>query len=380
MRTDSARETHLAPTLLSTVSCSTLSRQRPVSILTSCSLLLTPHAARIYARRAPGRRRNHRHSYLSASAGVGQGAGAARADVAWQAFSRDMATDPNMAVYYTFQNDLGGSTMSNVAVSNPDDPTYLPSSMNLTMYDYGNAMQPCVNQSMIQFLWSNTGRFRGKPAASFLHTGTSGNMVIFPTIAQGSAMLGGLLGKSGAITIVAWVYVPPSLMGSSVAALVYWSDPYGNRTLNLHLPYSDNNVYWDTYWNIYGSGDRVPVPYISGNNSTAPWVLWCFTKTNATGMGKIYRNGQLVAAVVEPHVASSSTPYYQTAAITMSTPAANTNFTLGSLWGYGSWAGTMDEFAIFDSDLSPNDVTPLGVIIPGVPAVRFLQMYQMGSN
>src|ERR1700679_2006610 len=50
--------------------------------------------------------------------------------VRWQAFSRDMSMDPNMALYWNFQNDLGGYNITNMAVSNQDNPSMVPSDLD----------------------------------------------------------------------------------------------------------------------------------------------------------------------------------------------------------------------------------------------------------
>ena len=85
---------------------------------------------------------------------------------------------------------------------------------------------------------------------------------------------------------------------------------------------------------------------------------------------KIYQNGQLLAAYRGTTGPSFDWQNFCTAAMT--TQAGPTsNFSLGGVWGADSWTGTMDEFAIYDADISPNDVTANGTIIHGIPAVQF---------
>ena len=140
----------------------------------------------------------------------------------WQAFSRDMSMDEHMAAYYTFQNDRGGTSITNMTVAN-HNYSYEPPSMNLTMYDNGGGvptpatgMAVETNSQAINFLWSNDGRFRGKPAASFMNFGPSDDLLVFPTAPRSSAGLAHLLEKSQAMTIVMWVYVPPAYAGSTL--------------------------------------------------------------------------------------------------------------------------------------------------------------------
>jgi competence protein ComGC len=299
--------------------------------------------------------------------------------VRWQAFSRDMSMDEHVAAYYTFQNDRGGTSITNMAVAN-HNYSFEPPSMDLKMHDFGSNMDVVSNPQMINFFWSNDGRFRGKPAASFLNSGASDNMVVCPTIAADSAMLGNLLKKSQAITIAIWIYVPPALI-QQASSVLWWTDTANNREINIHLPWG-GTVYWDTYHpGAVGSTYRMSTPFVYGVES--PWSLWCFTKDNGSGIQKIYVNGQLVAAQVFPSGANDMWNSFDTqplSAEAFAGPAESSNFTFGSNYGYGSIAGTVDELAISDADLSPNDVTPTGSIIPGVPAVRFMQMYEMGIN
>lgn len=143
--------------------------------------------------------------------------------VRWQAFSRDMSMDENMAVHYNFQNDRGGTSLCNMAVAN-HDPTYLPNSMDLTLHDISNGMATVTNPDMISYFWSADGRFKGKPAASFLNSGPSINMDIFPTRPAGSGMLARLLRKSQAITIAVWIKVPPELSYFQFSSVLWWTD------------------------------------------------------------------------------------------------------------------------------------------------------------
>ncbi len=89
---------------------------------------------------------------------------------------------------------------------------------------------------------------------------------------------------------------------------------------------------------------------------------------------RTYLNGELIAT-------TSTTGFFakfQTDPASVGSP--DCPFTLGVYPGIGNWLGQIDELAIFDADLSPSNDVVGGTIVPGVPAVRFLQMYQMGTN
>ena len=80
------------------------------------------------------------------------------------------------------------------------------------------------------------------------------------------------------ITVSLWCYGNPALMPMNSTAFEA-TDSLGNRLLNSHLPWSDNNVYWDA-GNESNAYDRInklaTVPEIEGN-----WNYWVFTKNLA---------------------------------------------------------------------------------------------------
>ena len=97
-----------------------------------------------------------------------------------------------------------------------------------------------------------------------------------------------------------YVPIPPSLLptGQITIALVYRNDDSGRSTsvlaggagqqdLNIHLPWSDTNVYWDCgrpFNRIYKAtttGERTGMHY------------WVFTKNPTTGIMNIYLDGNL---------------------------------------------------------------------------------------
>ena len=105
------------------------------------------------------------------------------------------------------------------------------------------------------------------------------------------------------------------------------------------------------------------------------WMLLCFTKDATTGLMKIYQNGNLVA--------SSFNKKKKFARPDNKLPTVDGGYglTMGQFVTASYFTGAIDEIAIFDDDLSPADVDPTtGTQMPGVTAVRFVQMFQMGTN
>ena len=147
--------------------------------------------------------------------------------------------------------------------------------------------------------------------------------------------------------------------------------------LNIHMPEPPGNVRWDTANTATNSFDRASVSDTFGNGTN--WQLWVFTKNGRAGTQKIYLNGELVGFSV-----SAATGLFGRFQANGGVGTADPPFVLGVFPSIANWKGQIDELAIFDADLSPdNDVTVSGgtcTQVPGVPAVRFLQMYQMGTN
>lgn len=111
----------------------------------------------------------------------------------------------------------------------------------------------------------------------------------------------------------------------------------GYRQVNIHLPWSNNNVYWDAGGTTTGTQayDRI-------NKATTPAELegthhWVFTKNAVTGVMRIYLDGQLWhegTGMIRPVAVSDSTRTL------IGTPAF----------------GIHDELAVYDRELTADDV------------------------
>jgi hypothetical protein len=137
------------------------------------------------------------------------------------------------------------------------------------------------------------------------------------------------------ISVALWCYGNPALqpMNSTAFEAV---DSLGNRVLNSHLPWSDNNVYWDA-GNTAGSYDRInkvaTTPETEGN-----WNYWVFTKNVATGSMKIYLNGVLW------HTGTAKTKPMN--------GIKTFKIGRGNWSGSQTYEGKIDEFAVFNTELS----------------------------
>lgn len=141
------------------------------------------------------------------------------------------------------------------------------------------------------------------------------------------------------ITVSYWAYGNPNLQPSNGSCFEA-TDSIGNRILNSHTPWSDSNVYWDAGFSGT-SYDRInkaaTTSEIEGN-----WNHWAFVKNTATGSMKIYLNGTLW------HSGTGKTKSMKNIR----------NFKLGR--GVSnttdSYAGKMDDFAVFNKELTASEI------------------------
>jgi len=303
--------------------------------------------------------------------------------VRWQSFSHDMSLDPNIMLYWNFQNDRGGNSVTNMAVTNQDNSSFNPSNLN-GQIDYGlfggkPTVPPpplsSVDPAELKTLWQNDGRFKGKPSLSFGGMNLPAPNLYCATPAN-CLYMGRMLDKSQAITVMMWVNVPQSVWPSeSQASVLFWGSGTGQVALNIFAPSTDGNLYWDTA-NASSGLDRVSTPDVFANGTS--WQLLCFTKDSKAGIQKIYINGNLAAFSTTKTTGFFGNYQYAGGMGTTDCPLV-----VGVWPGNANWTGQIDELAIFDADLSPADVIVSGTTctkVGGVVASRFIQMYQVGVD
>jgi hypothetical protein len=113
-------------------------------------------------------------------------------------------------------------------------------------------------------------------------------------------------------------------------------DVMGNRTINIHLPWSNNRLYFDAGNNT--GFDRIDKE-MTANEMDDVWNHWAFVKNQATGMMSVYKNGVL---------------WHSGTNLTRDIGYIH-RLVLGSNANQGYfWNGKIDEFQIFNEALSAN--------------------------
>jgi hypothetical protein len=83
------------------------------------------------------------------------------------------------------------------------------------------------------------------------------------------------------VTLCVWQYGT-----TAKASNLFCAEASGNRTINIHAPWSDGNFYWD----CGASGASFDRIYISQSSTYTGWHYWVFTKNASTGTMAMYRD------------------------------------------------------------------------------------------
>jgi len=142
---------------------------------------------------------------------------------------------------------------------------------------------------------------------------------------------------NSSFTFECWVNVD-TVQGSSV---VEAENSVGGRTLNVHLPWSDNNIYFDAGAESANTTyDRIT--YATSVDERTGWHQWVFIKDIGNSAMKIYRDGTLV---------SNQTGYTKV-------PTQTTAMNIGSFVGgtSGHFSGQIPIFKLYDRALLDDEI------------------------
>jgi hypothetical protein len=141
------------------------------------------------------------------------------------------------------------------------------------------------------------------------------------------------------ITVSYWAYGDVSLQpqdGTCFEAI----DSLSQRVINVHGPWSDAKVYWDA-GNTGGNYDRISKT-ATASEYEGRWNYWTFTKNVGTGSMKIYLNGNLWFSGTGMVRRMRNIRYFR--------------LEKGNWSGSNSYAGRMDEFTVFNKELTQAEI------------------------
>jgi hypothetical protein len=91
------------------------------------------------------------------------------------------------------------------------------------------------------------------------------------------------------ITVSLWCFGQPDFLPANTS-IIHGLDENGNRSLNVHLPWSNSGIYFDCGYE--GGYDRIDKT-ATLSEIEGQWNHWTFTKNVVSGEMKIYLNGEL---------------------------------------------------------------------------------------
>lgn len=139
------------------------------------------------------------------------------------------------------------------------------------------------------------------------------------------------------ITISFWAKGDGTVLPSN-SSILEGRDTSNNRVINIHFPWSDGVHYWDC-----GEGsnyDRINLAASTGEIADE-WHHWAFTKNAVTGVMNIYKDGVL---------------WHTGSGLTRPVGVVNKFYLGKSIGGNYQWAGLIDEFRIWDVELSGTEI------------------------
>ena len=144
------------------------------------------------------------------------------------------------------------------------------------------------------------------------------------------------------ITICFWSKGNAAYMPENTGAFEAW-DAANHRVLNIHLPWSDGSIYWDAGNDGGSSYDRTSKA-AAFSDYAGNWTHWAFVKNVSSARLKIYKNGVL---------------YMQATAKTKRMYGIDRIRIGGNLDNNSFYDGNIDDFAIFNTELSAANIQAL---------------------
>ena len=135
------------------------------------------------------------------------------------------------------------------------------------------------------------------------------------------------------ITAAIWIFG----VNNNASSVIYFDNAAGNRVLNVHIPWSNNRVYFDKGGSSYDRIDKAVT-----NAEYQGWHHWVFTANSSTGSMKIYNDGVLW------HSGTGKTNAMGNADGSMRV--------LGKDNSSNEWTGYMTTFQLYTNELSAAEV------------------------
>ena len=143
------------------------------------------------------------------------------------------------------------------------------------------------------------------------------------------------------VSICFWSYGKTE---NSANSIIEATDSNGSRTVNIHMPWSNNTIYWD-------SPNRITYQLSAGQS--LGWNYWSFTKDTSTGVNSIYQNGNLLTTGT-----GASTNINPTTTVKIGSYTNNTT----------DWRGDLSTFQIYNKALTSSEIIQNYYGAPNIPS------------
>ena len=230
------------------------------------------------------------------------------------------------------------------------------------------------------FTWDGTSdivmeiSYSGKSAAPLLTLGTDDSSVWVTSASTEPALsfagsefapipVAALNEISNAITIAFWAYGDTSYLPGSNSVFCEGLGSKGDRQVNIHLPWSDGNVYWDCGGDAAGNFDRIQKS-AGKHDAAGRWNYWAFTKDATTGKMAIYLNGALWLSDTGMH-----------------RPIHATEMMLGGAASSGiGWYGDVRQFAMFSQALDSGQIVSIMMSDASIPSLNPITYFKLDEG
>jgi hypothetical protein len=251
-----------------------------------------------------------------------------------------------VGIQQTAQTVLNSGTIAVTGFTNVYNSNYTFVTGNNRVQFYNPFVWNGTSNLLLDLSFTNTNAtnpviFNGSTGVSVMSLYANNNFALdlssYGHVPLNTSLLSGI---NNEITVSFWVYGNASQMPRNTSLLEGYAANTNQRNLNLHLPWSDNNMYFDCGYaaNAYDRINKVATAAEQGGQ----WNHWAFTKNATTGSMKIYLNGALW---------SSGTG--KTKPISILTLILGKDASLSNGLNY---KGKINEFSIWNKELSLADI------------------------
>jgi Concanavalin A-like lectin/glucanases superfamily/Peptide-N-glycosidase F, C terminal/Secretion system C-terminal sorting domain len=143
---------------------------------------------------------------------------------------------------------------------------------------------------------------------------------------------------SNQLSICFWANGNPTFLPANTSILE-GVNATGNRSVNMHLPWSNGSIYFDCGSNATGGYDRINKA-ATITNFAGVWNHWAFTKNSTSGVMNAYLNGVLW------HTGTAKTMPIQITKLFIGNGVNNNN----------SYFGKVDDISIWNTELSASTI------------------------